>query len=68
MPIVIVPNVLRDAINAKLDKAIQQCPGAEAERELLYERLLAYFMDYGIVPDFSLTKKGDEHEREQVSE
>lgn len=57
--IVIVPNCLRDAINAKLDKAIEACPEAAKDREQLYDRLLAYFDEYGVVPDFTIQKVSD---------
>jgi len=53
--IVIVPNSLRDAINAKLDEAFKTCPEAEKERESLYRRLLEHFDEHGVIPDFTLT-------------
>ena len=52
--IVVVPNVLRDAINAKLDAAIAKCPDAAKERGELYRQLLCYFNEYGVVPDFEI--------------
>ena len=55
---VVVPNALRDAINAKLDKAILDCPGAAPHREELYAQLLSYFNENGVVPDFTLKPKG----------
>jgi hypothetical protein len=55
--LVIVPNSLRDAINAKLDAAIAEVPDAEKDREILYGQLLDYFDEHGVVPDFSLAKK-----------
>lgn len=55
---VIVPNTLRDAINEKLDAAIADCPGAETERDSLFEQLLGYFNEHGRLPDFTITKKG----------
>lgn len=54
MSIVIVPNVLRDAINAKLDTALTQCPEAAIERGLFYNELLAYFYKHGEIPDFTI--------------
>lgn len=54
MKMVIVPNELRDAINAKLDAAISKCPDAEQDREALYSQLLAYFDEHGEIPDFDL--------------
>ena len=53
--LVIVPNFLRDAINAKLDEVFKTCPEAEKERESLYQRLLEYFDEHGVIPDFTLT-------------
>ena len=50
----IIPNSLRDAISAKLDAAIAECPAAEEDREVLYEQLLDYFDEHGRIPDFSL--------------
>jgi len=55
MKTVIVPNTLRDAINAKLDDAFAACPEAAKDRDALYYRLLAYFDEHGELPDFTLT-------------
>ena len=55
--IVIVPNVISDAINKKLDAAIAACPDAEKDREILYAELLDHYFKYGVVPDFRLEKK-----------
>lgn len=52
--IVIVPDTLRAAIDAKLDAAIADCPGSEVDREHLYGVLLGYFNEHGVVPDFSI--------------
>jgi len=59
MSIVIVPNYLCDEINAKLDSAIAECPGAEKDRDELFRMLLAYFDEHGVIPDFSLARKGE---------
>jgi hypothetical protein len=53
---VIVPDSLRDAINAKLDEAYAVTPEAAADREAHYHALLDYFNDNGKLPDFSLQK------------
>jgi hypothetical protein len=53
----IVPNWLRDTINAKLDTAFLTCPEAEKDRDILYNQMLAYFDEHGEVPDFKLVKK-----------
>jgi hypothetical protein len=51
---VIVPDSLRAAIDAKLDEAIEKCPGAECAREELYQQLLSYFDEHGVIPDFTV--------------
>jgi len=53
--IVIVPDSLREAINAKLDAAIAKCPDAAKDREVLYSHLVGFFDEYGYLPDFELT-------------
>ena len=58
MRYVIVPNEVRNTINAKLDAAYIEVPDAEKERELHYHELLAYFDEHGEIPDFTLFKKG----------
>lgn len=58
---VIVPNSLRDEINAKLDSAFAKAPEAEKDREIFYHQLLNYFDLHGFLPDFKLQKiEGDE--------
>ena len=52
--LVIVPNVLRDAINEKLDLALKECPEAASGREYFYQRLLQYFDEHGILPEFKI--------------
>ena len=54
--IYIIPNELRDKINKKLDEAIKKVPAAEKNREYLYNSLLTYYNEHGIVPDFDLKK------------
>jgi hypothetical protein len=51
MTLVIVPNVLRDRINAVIDDALRACPDAEGEREDFYSELLAHFNEHGTVPE-----------------
>ena len=58
--IVIVPNVLRDAINKKLDAAFVKVPEAEKDREVLYNQLLTYYDEHGVVPDFTIKEPTDE--------
>ena len=54
--IVIVPDSLREAINAKLDAAIKDHPDAEKDREHLFNQLLSFFDQHGYIPDFSLAR------------
>lgn len=54
--LVIVPNYLSQAINAKLDEAIAACPDAEKDRETLFQQLLTYVNEHGVIPEFSLAK------------
>ena len=56
MSLVIVPNALSDAINAKLDMAYQDQPEAAVDRDLHYRALLEYFADHGVIPEFKITK------------
>ena len=53
----VVPNELRDAINANIDAALVDCPDAAADREIFYAQLLEYFNEHGVVPTFTLQKK-----------
>ena len=53
---IIVPNELRDEINAKLDAAIEECPGASKDRDALYNQLLEYFDEHGELPEFEIKK------------
>lgn len=52
--IVIVPNYVRDAINAKLDDAIAACPAAASEREAFFHELLVYFNEHGVLPNITI--------------
>lgn len=54
---VIVPDVLRDAINAKLDAALLEHPDAAVDRDIYYHTLLRYFDEHGEIPEFSLVRK-----------
>lgn len=57
MRYVIVPDALSEAINAKLDAAIADCPSAAADREHFYNELLVYFDEHGEIPEFTLERK-----------
>ncbi len=54
---VIVPNDLRNAILAKIDEQLEHCPAAKPHREGIYEQLLGYFYEHGVIPEFQLTPK-----------
>jgi len=53
----IVPNILRDRIDALLDAAYEIYPDAAIDREIHYQRLLDYFDEHGVIPDFQLAKR-----------
>lgn len=58
MSVLIVPDSLRHAINAKLDAALADAPDAEKYRDMLYHELLWFFSDHGYLPEnFSIVKK-----------
>ncbi len=57
MCIIIVPNIVRDKINEKLDEAFKACPQAAGERDSLYNELLGYFDEHGVIPEFTLKPK-----------
>ena len=59
MSLVIVPNALRDAINARIDEALAACPEAAVEREEFYGALLAYYDEHGVIPEFTIGKRGE---------
>lgn len=57
--LVIVPNDLRDKINAAIDQALDGRPCDDASREVIYGQLLEYFDDHGELPDFTLSPKAE---------
>lgn len=59
MRMVIVPNLLADAINTKLDAAIAKYPDAQKDREGLYQQVLNYFDEHGVIPDFDLVRQDE---------
>lgn len=53
--LLIVPDSLRAAINARLDAALADAPDdAKSEREIFYQQLLAHFNEHGTIPDFTI--------------
>ena len=58
----IVPNVLSEAINKRLDAAFAEVPEARKDRDVFYHQLLDYFNEYGVVPEFDLVHNAvDQH-------
>lgn len=51
----IVPNDLRDAINAAIDKALAGRPCDGESREVIFAQLLGHYSQHGAIPDFDLT-------------
>jgi hypothetical protein len=59
MSFVVVPDALRDAINAKLDAALAALPDedrviAENDRVFLYGQLIDAFDRHGVIPEFTI--------------
>lgn len=57
LDIVVVPDALREAINAKLDAVIAAMPEdersiVETDRDQFYHQLVGYFHTNGVIPDF----------------
>jgi len=52
----IIPNYLRDEINEKLDEQIVLEPGAEKDRKTLYQQILNYVIEHGVIPSFTLKR------------
>lgn len=50
----LVPNDLADALSAKLDAALAEFPEASKDREALYDQLLSYVNEHGVIPDFTI--------------
>ena len=60
----IIPNELRDACDAAIDRALlslplDERPEAIASREAIRHDLYVYYNEHGYVPEFSLSKKKD---------
>ena len=69
MKLVVVPDCLRDAINAKIDGEIAKLPEAlrpkaEACRDHMYHELLSYFDEHGVIPDCHITANASGEGRE----
>lgn len=57
MMFLVVPDYIFDAINAKLDAAIEKHPDAEADRDTLCSQLIDFVDEHGYVPDFDLARR-----------
>lgn len=54
MPAVIVPTEVKNAINARLDDALNDYPGAIDHREEFYQEILRYYDEHGEIPDVEI--------------
>lgn len=63
MIILLVPNHVSEAINARLDAALALWPEAAECRVRLYHQLLEHFNEHGEIPEFSIIKKEPMTER-----
>ena len=57
--LVIVPDTLHKNINKALDVEIAKWPDAEKDREVLHQKLVTFFHQYGYLPEFSLEPRND---------
>ena len=61
--LVIVPDYLRDAIYAAIDKELDGRECDEETREYIYSQILLHYKEQGVIPSFSLSpspsSKGD---------
>jgi len=55
--ILIVPECLRIALEAKIDVQLEACPEVKPHREEIYRDLLAYVDEHGVIPEFTLEAK-----------
>jgi len=52
--LVIVPDELREAVHAAIDKALNGRPCSGEERESIYGQLLWHYGEHGCIPEFAL--------------
>lgn len=61
MSFYIVPNELRDEINRRIDTALAGMPPeVDLDRDEAFETLFAFFMQHGVIPEFSISKRSDQ--------
>jgi len=59
----IVPDDVAAEIDSRLNAELKKCPDAEKDRDHLRSQLINAFVEYGYIPDFSLTKNpGGSHD------
>ncbi|WP_376956480.1 hypothetical protein ABNQ39_00410 (plasmid) [Azospirillum sp. A26] len=56
--LLVIPNDIRDELNARLDEQIAAHPDAAADRDVLFAQLVDHVNRTGVIPDFSLAKAG----------
>ena len=61
--LVVVPDSLRDALYAAIEKALHGRPCTDQDRETLYGQLLAYYDEHGRIPEFELKQADAEGEK-----
>lgn len=54
MSIVIVPDSLSEAIYKKIDEQLEKVPEARSIRKEIFQNLLNYYNEHGVIPDFTL--------------
>lgn len=57
--LIILPNIVADAINKRLDEQLARYPQFKEHRAEIYERLVGHFGETGQVPDFTLEPRAE---------
>jgi hypothetical protein len=60
MKLLIVPNVVSDAINGEIDRALAGRPIQEEERERIFKAMLNHWDETGTLGELTLEKKAVE--------
>lgn len=55
--LVIVPSSLTQAIHTAIEKALNGRPCSDQDREGLFDQLLSYYDEHGVIPAFELKQK-----------
>lgn len=56
MTLIILPDYISDAIDAKLDAEIEKHPDAAPDRDIFRQHLVNHFAETGMVPEFTLAR------------